>query len=144
VSRLRQRGFALMLAIFLIITLAAIGLYLVTSSTAQNAAVVQDEQAAHAYQAARTGLEVAAYQLLRPVTANCVPNQTLTLELLGTNNQVYADVACTLVATETEGGATINVYRVTSTGCNATPCIPASPAATYVERQLTITINRSS
>lgn len=131
-----------MLAVFLIVTLAAIGLYLVTASTAQNAAVAQDEQAARAYQAARAGLEVAAYQLLRPVTANCVGTQTLIFTQGLTN--FYADVTCTTVVAETEAGATVTVYRVTSTGCNATPCIPATPAATYVERQLTITINRNS
>jgi len=133
-----------MLAIFLIITLAAIGVYLVTTSTAQNQAVVQDEQAARAYQAARTGLEVAAYQLLRPVTANCVPTQTLILTqgLAG----FFAEVTCTSLA-ESEGGVTVNVYRVTSTGCNVNPCTPspATPGApTYVERQLVVTINRNS
>jgi MSHA biogenesis protein MshP len=125
-----------MLAIFLIITLATIGLYLVTSSTAQNAAVAQDEQAARAYQAARTGLEVAAYQLLRPVSANCVGSQTLTLP-----QGFFATVGCSLIVTESEGGVSIAVYRVTSTGCNANPC-PGTATATYVERQLTITINR--
>ena len=48
----RCRGFALMLAVFMIVTLAAIGVYLVTVSTGQTQAVSQDEQGVRAYQAA--------------------------------------------------------------------------------------------
>jgi MSHA biogenesis protein MshP len=138
----RASGFALILAVFLIVTLAAIGVYLVTTSTAQVAAATQDEQAARAYQAARTGLEIAAHQLLRPIAANCVGNQFITLAQ-GLNG-FFADISCAQVNAvgETEGGVAIAVYRVTSTGCNANPCAPATPASTYVERQLQITITR--
>lgn len=138
----RERGFALILAVFLIVTLAAIGVYLVTTSTAQVAATTQDEQAARAYQAARTGLEIAAHQLLRPPPgANCVPTQFITLAQ-GLNG-FFAEVSCTQVSVgETEGGTVVAVYRVTSTGCNANPCNPATPASTYVERQMQITIAR--
>jgi MSHA biogenesis protein MshP len=142
-SQRRATGFALILAVFLIVTLAAIGVYLVTTSTAQVAAVTQDEQAARAYQAARTGLEIAAHQLLRPVTANCVtPDQFITLGQ-GLNG-FFVNISCAQVNTvgETEGGTVIAVYRVTATGCNANPCTPATPASTYVERQLQITITR--
>lgn len=141
-TRSPQTGFALILAVFLIVILAAMGVYLVTTTTAQVAAASQDEQAARAYQAARTGLEIGAYQLLRGGSANCVATQTIVLsqELSG----FRAEVLCAQVNTvgETEGGAAIAVYRVTSKGCNATPCSPASPPATYVERELQITITR--
>ena len=53
----RQSGFVLVLAIFMIISLAAIGVYLVTISTTQVEAGVQDEQGARAYQAARAGID---------------------------------------------------------------------------------------
>ncbi len=132
-----------MMAVFMIVTLAAIGVYLITVSTGQAAAIAQDEQGVEAYQAARAGLEVGAYQVLRNTPAICTPTQTITL----TNqrlNGFSAKVDCVRVnaALETEGGADIAVYRVTSTGCNATPCTPASPDPTYVERQLQITITR--
>jgi MSHA biogenesis protein MshP len=139
--RVLHAGFALMMAVFMIVTLAAIGVYLITVSTGQAAAIAQDEQGVEAYQAARAGLEVGAYQVLR--TSICTPTQTITL----TNqrlNGFSAKVDCLQVngLAETEGGSPIAVYRVTSTGCNTTPCTPASPDPTYVERQLQITITR--
>jgi MSHA biogenesis protein MshP len=142
VNRRRQPGFALMLAIFLIVTLAAVGMYLITTSTAQVAASAQDENAVRAYQAARSGLEVGAYQILR--NATCTPNQTITFtaqELTG----FIAQVTCTQLS-ETESGSTVTVYTLVSLGCNASPCtpspaLPASP--TYVEREVQITITRT-
>jgi MSHA biogenesis protein MshP len=135
-----QRGFALMMAVFMIVTLAAIGVYLVTVSTSQMAGATQDEQGVRAYQAARSGLEVSAYQILR--SATCTPTQDLTL-LQGLSG-FFARVTCSQVNAvgETEGGAAITVYRVTSTGCNVLGCAPAPPGSTYVERQLQITITR--
>lgn len=137
----RCRGFALMLAVFMIVTLAAIGLYLVTISTGQIQAVSQDEQSVRAYQAARTGIDLAAFQLLR--NPPCTPSQRLTLTqgLSG----FYSEVTClqTPIAGETEGATTVNVYKITATGCNANPCTPspATPAdQTYVERQLQLTL----
>ena len=136
--RVLHAGFALMMAVFMIVTLATIGLYLITVSSGQGAAIAQDEQGVEAYQAARAGLEIGAYQVLR--TATCTPTQTITL----TNqrlNGFFAKVDCQQVG-ETEGGAAITVYSVKSTGCNANPCTPAAPGSTYVERQLQLTITR--
>ena len=135
-----QRGFALMMAVFMVVTLAAIGVYLVTVSTSQMAGATQDEQGARAYQAARTGLEVGAYQILR--TATCTASQDLTL-IQGLNG-FFARVTCAQVNAvgETEGGTAIAVFRLTSTGCNVLGCPAATPGPTYVERQLQITITR--
>ncbi|HYD55471.1 MAG TPA: hypothetical protein VEB41_01045, partial [Burkholderiales bacterium] len=135
----REQGFALMLAVFLIVTLAAIAVYLLTISTAQVQAESQDEQAARAHQAARTGVEWAAYRVLRGGLA-CAPlTQTVPLA------QGLAGFAATVVIEcsggETEGGTTIELFRVTATGCNSGPC-PAAAGPTYVERQLHLTLAR--
>ena len=140
----RSRGFVLMLAIFLIVTLAAIGIYLVTVSTGQGQAVAQDVAGQRAYQAARAGVEWGAYQRLR--NSSCSPSTSLPLTNLGTSFR--AEVACveiTPVAGETEGSVTVHAYRITAKGCNANPCSPpVSPAAaaTYVERELQVTITQ--
>src|SRR5260221_10199354 len=60
----RTSGFILMAALFLIVTFAAIGLYLVTISTGTVEAATQGEQGARAYQGARTGIDWAAFQVL--------------------------------------------------------------------------------
>jgi MSHA biogenesis protein MshP len=129
-----SHGFALMMAVFMIVTLATIGLYLVTISTGQIQAVAQDEQSVRAYQAARTGIDWGAYQLLQQ-GGTCTGSQRLTLSqgLSG----FFAEVACQQIgATETEGASSVKVYLVTATGCNANPCSPAVPDQVYVERQL--------
>jgi len=139
-------GFALILALFLLVSLAAIGVYLLTISTAQVEAGVQDEQGARAYQAARAGIDWGAFQLLRnsgepTFAAPCIAGATTTrtLTLAQGLSGFYAEVECRRVGAETEGAATVRAFRLTSTGCNQSPCSgPVGP--TYVERQLQLTL----
>lgn len=145
------RGFALMAAVFILVTLASISVYLLTISTGQLAATTQDEQAARAYQAARSGIDWGAYQVLRnsgvgfgaACTGGGTASQTLSLGPSGgpTGATAYfAEVACNRVGSETEAGEAVSVYRLTVTGCNRSPCGTAD--ATYVERQLQLTLSR--
>ncbi len=137
------RGFVLMLAVFMIVTLAAIGVYVVTVSTGQVLAVSQDELGTRAYQSARTGLDWGAFQVLQNGGA-CAASTTLTLGTMGGPagaDTFYAVVGCQGAA-ETEGAVSVSVYRITATGCNVNGCAPATPGQTYVERQLQLTITR--
>ena len=138
-SSRRGRGFALMLAVFLIVTLAAIGAYVLTISTGQMAAASQDEQATRAYQAARAGIERGIYQVL--IVGDCTGLPTSIPFSKPGLSGFYAELTCLQVGiTETEGTASVKVYRITSKGCNASPCSPAAPASTYVERELQVTV----
>jgi len=132
----RARGFALVLALFLIVALAAIGAYLVTVSNVQVETGVMDEQAARAYQAARAGLDWGAYRVLRNTTC---PGGTTTIALPANLAGFYAEVTCTAFGPENEGGSPVSTFRIVSTGCNATPC-SSGTGATYVERQLQLTV----
>jgi MSHA biogenesis protein MshP len=149
-------GFALMAAMFIIVTLGAIGVYLLTISTGQLAAGAQDEQAARAYQAARAGIDWAAYQVLRNsggafATTTCTtaptPPGSQTLNTLGTlgspgGTTFQATITCARTP-DAEGGTSIQVYVVTSTGCNRASCpvtVPDATYATYVERQLRLVV----
>jgi MSHA biogenesis protein MshP len=139
----RAEGFALMLAVFLIVTLSAVAAYLLTIQTGQTEAASQDEQSARAYLAARTGLDVAAYQILRGNAACAAVNQTLPL------GQGLAGFSVTIQCTssaedegERAGVTAFQLFRVTATGCNSGACPLASPGPTYVERQLTLTLAR--
>lgn len=136
-------GFALMMAIFMIVTLAAIGVYLLTVSTGQLEATTQDEQSARANQAARTGIEWAAFQILRN-GGNCAAVST-TLNLQQGLSGFHATIGCTVTAEdegENSGVNAINVYQITVTGCNNPTCPLATPGPTYVERQLQLTLTR--
>lgn len=127
----RARGFALVLALFLIVSIAGIALFLLAVSNVQVETGVMDEQAARAYQAARAGLDWGAYRVLRD---GVCPAGTTTIPLFGFN----AQVTCTSIGSESEGGSPVNMYRIVSTGCNASPC--GTPTAGYVERQLQLTV----
>jgi MSHA biogenesis protein MshP len=133
----RARGFALVLALFLIVSLAAIGTYMLSVSNVQVASGVMDEQGARAYQAARAGLDWGAYKVLRDATCPGATTIPLPVNLAG----FYAEVTCSSFGAETEGGASVTTYRIVSTGCNATPC-SSGAGATYVERQLQLTVGR--
>lgn len=132
----RARGFALLLALFLIVSLAAIGAYLLSVSNVQVETGIMDEQGARAYQAARAGLDWGAYRVLRNATC---PGGTTTITLPANLTGFYAEVTCTSFGTETEGGSPVTTYRIVSTGCNATPCSSGS-GATYVERQVLLSV----
>lgn len=156
-----NRGFVLMAALFLIVTFAAIGLYLVTVSMGQIEAVTQDEQAARAYQAARAGIEWGAFQVLRNVdvppaavsdfgptckTSNSA-TQTLTFGSLATGSlgapagaDLFRSTVTCSRTTESEAGNTVQIYVITSTGCNRAACT-ASGDSTYVERQLQLVLS---
>lgn len=123
----------MIMALFIIVSLAAIGAYLLTVSNVQVETGVMDEQGARAYQAARAGLEWGAYQVLR--NSSC-PVGTTSISL---PSGFRAEVTCTPFAPETEGGTPVSTYRVTSTGCNAASCAGAAGPG-YVERQLQLTL----
>ena len=144
-TRPRQRGFALMMAIFILVTLAGIGLYLLTVSVSQQEAQSQDERGALAYQAARTGLDWGAYQLLRnaanPFATACAAGvpAAQALNLTGELDAYMANVSCSRAGTHSEAGQTVEVFHILSTGCSD-PCGALGP--TYVERQLELTLAR--
>jgi MSHA biogenesis protein MshP len=150
----RSRGFALILALFLIVTLAAIGAYMLTVSNVQVETGVMDEQGARAYQAARAGIEWGAYQVLQNpagtfATTNCVAGtggavQDIALPNLSPDpanpNPFRAQVKCQLFGPETEAGTPVRTYRITSTGCNQVACLVAPTGPTSVNRQLELTV----
>jgi MSHA biogenesis protein MshP len=137
--RSRSEGFALMMAVFLIVTLAAIGTYLMTISIGQTEATSQDEQGARAYQAARAGVEWAAYQILRKTKECSDVGAPLVLQQGLTG--YFATVSC-VSSSETEAAVAVKIYTLTVTGCNRNPCGPANTGPTYVERQLQLTLSR--
>lgn len=148
----RARGFALILAVFLIVSLAAIGAYLLTLSNVQVETAIMDEQGARAYQAARAGIEWGAYQVLQNpggnfATTTCVvgpvfPVQDMALPNLSPSptNLFRAQVQCQIFGPETEAGTPVRIYRITSTGCNQADCSAAPSGPTSVNRQLQLTV----
>jgi len=148
-----QRGFSIVTAIFLIVVLAALGVFIVTVTSVQQSSQALDVQGVRAYQAARAGIEWGAYRVLDPNNAlnpaTCsplvmpaCPGASTTLPALeGTLSPFTVTVTC-IETPATEGNRTIRVFRVQSTACNQAPCPNPTPAAGYVERQLTATLSK--
>lgn len=139
----RAQGFVLMLALFLIVSLAAIGVYLLTVATGQLEAGIQDEQGARAYQAARAGLEWGAYRVLRDpaFAAACAGAvQTQNLAYINGLNGFHGVVTCQSAGNETEAGAAVRMFRITAKGCNQAGC-PAPSLPIHVERELQLTLS---
>ena len=146
----RARGFLIIAAIFLIVVLAGLVAYLMSVSTTSQTASVADINSARAYQAARTGIEWAVYQVLRDPAGGTFRSACAAGTV--TRNQTYggqlagftATVACTGVASIAEGGTTVTVFTIVSNACNE-PSGAACPNAatvtsTYVDRELSVTL----
>lgn len=136
-----QRGFSLVSAIFLLVVIAALGTFAVTLSTTQQHSAALDVLGARAYQAARTGIEWGAYQVL-PASAAAFAS---TCRTAGSNSQTLNGLPNSLAgftvtvqcsaSSHIEAAATLWVYNLNST---ATQGVAGTPD--YVERQMTVTI----
>ncbi len=103
----RQRGFALVVAIFLIVVLSSLAMYIVRISGMQHQTVNVTLLGARAFQAARVGVEWGAFQALD--SAACTTT-TLTLTEGGLDG-FDVEVTCTS-SSHTETGNTYNVFAI--------------------------------
>ncbi len=102
-----QRGFALVAAIFLIVVLSSLGLYIVRISSMQHQTVNVTLLGARALQAARAGVEWGAFQALD--SAACT---TTTLSLTeGGLDGFDVEVTC-ISSSHTESGNTYNIFNI--------------------------------
>ena len=136
--RLRQprravaRGFTIVAAIFLLVVLAALGAFVLTISNAQHMTSAQDLQGARAYQAARSGIEWGAYQVVR--NSSCAASTPISPG--GTLGGINVAVVCTSAGwTYTEAGNSVTLYQITATASQGT-----LGSASYVERQIQATV----
>jgi len=133
-TRLKQRGFALPSAIFILVILAALGAYAVKTSSSQHLALALDFQGARAYQAARVGVDWGIHKATLTgaacAAATCSQNP-LTLPP-GELADFVVVVACSCTS-YSEGGKTINVFNITSTAS-------LGGGASKAERQLSATV----
>ena len=106
-SRQNQHGFTMVAAIFLLVTLAALGAFMLTFSSTQHLTSAQDIQGSRAYWAARSGLEWAISRVKTTPTACPAPPSPFNVDgfslALTCSNQAYA-----------EGGITRTIFRITS------------------------------
>ena len=112
-----QQGFSLISAIFLLVVIAALGTFAVTLSTTQQQSGALDVMGARAYQAARAGIEWAAFGVSQTASGvqwtGCVPSTNLGA-LGGTLSTFSVAVTCSATSS-VEGTAPFWIYDVTAT-----------------------------
>lgn len=126
----RQRGFALVVAIFLLVVLASLGVYIVKISGVQHQTVNIALLGARAFEAARTGIEWGAFQAL---DSGACTTSTLNLTEGGLDG-FDVDVTCT-TSSHTELGNAYNLYLIeveARAGAYGTP--------DYVSRRMQATV----
>ena len=132
-----ESGFVLPTAIFLLVVLAALGTYMVTLSRTSHISSALDIQGARAYQAARAGIEWAAWQVVDPPTqpptsTTPCPASPTTLTLTGTGTLDAFTVSVTCTRTQfTDGADPVAMYQIVSTATSG-----AVGEMGYVERQI--------
>jgi MSHA biogenesis protein MshP len=111
-----ESGFVLPTAIFLLVVLAALASYMVSLSRTSHISSALDIQGARAYQAARAGIEWAAWQAIQNPVPSCVAAPPpLILPPFS------VDVSCVPSVPYNDGADVVVVYQVTSTATSGLP-----------------------
>jgi len=111
-SALRQHGFSLISALFILVVLAALGTFMVRMSASQHYTTAYAVQGARAFQAARSGIEWGVY---RAIGGNCEATNTFSASAAGLAGFTVT-VTCTSTPVSEQGctPATYNLFSLTS------------------------------
>jgi MSHA biogenesis protein MshP len=136
-KKIKQQGFLLPAAIFILVILAGLGAYALNITSVQQNTSLQDTQGTKAYQAARAGVEWATYQVLNPgstVLVNCPASPTV----LSIDN-FMVNVTCARSADYYEQGTdhTIAMYDISATASFGTV-----GTANYIQRQIQLNVSK--
>ncbi len=126
----RSRGFAAIVAVFILVVLGLLGAAMVTIGSAQQRSSAFDALGARAMQAARAGMEVGTYEAVR--NDSCV---NATIALGGALSGFSVSLQCNLTSHTEVAPPAIRMFHLVATACNRASC-PAAADATYVERQV--------
>lgn len=124
----RQRGFAIVSAIFLVVVLGLLGAMIVSLSSTQQIGSARDLLGSRAYFAARAGIEWGVYQAVQ--SGSCSASTTMPA-LAGGAAGFTVQVTCVRSGPFEEAGTSVNVYQITSTASTGT-----AGALDHAERQL--------
>lgn len=128
----RQRGFAAIAAMFLMVVLAALGAFMVTFSNTEQLTSAQDVRGTRAYWAARAGLEWGISTAMAGAANACSAPSTA----LGNIEGLAVAVTCS-VQTYTEGGVARNIFQITSQSSAG-----AVGTIGYIERSVSASLER--
>lgn len=146
-----KRGLTMITILFVLVVLTALGAAVTQIALRQQLGSAAEVESARALQAARAGLEWAAFQVLRnPAPPAAAPACfAATSFTVGGIDGFTVSVSCERTPTSgtvADGATDLAFFRLVANACNA-PSAGACPATgtprtTYVERQLTWTVVR--
>jgi len=142
-SMLRQQGFSLISAIFILIVLASLGAYMVTVGGTNRSSSTAALQGARAYQAARSGIDWSAYRIVTAINPGTAQNEcdniinagNFTLTATGLNGFTI-NTSCGFT-THTQNADNITVYQITSTATFG----GAYGSPDFIQRRISATIS---
>lgn len=125
----RPYGFTMVSAIFLLVILAVLGAFMLNFSAVQHTTAATDLEGSRAYQAARAGIEWAAFQTLDPAGTSvvaptnpawpnfpgCPAGPFPVAGFAGTNLAGFNVVVGCALSDHVEGSMRVRVYQLTST-----------------------------
>ncbi|MBI2994809.1 MAG: pilus assembly protein MshP [Gammaproteobacteria bacterium] len=130
--KLRERGFSLVTAIFLLVVVAAIGTFMVTIGTTQQQTSLLSVLSSRALYAADSGMEWAIATVLN--TDACFGSPT-TFTLGGGAASGYSVTGTCAVSSHTEGPDTYNVFSL-----SATASLGSAGSPEYIRRSVRATV----
>ena len=130
--RRAQKGFTLIAAIFLLVVVAGLVVYVTNITAVQHTSLVYGVQGARAYQAARSGLEWGISQSF--TLSACPATATFPVPVSNTTS-MSVTVSCTETS-HIEGSTAIQSYRLTSIASSGT-----YGSLDYVQRRIQATVS---
>ncbi|MEM7563338.1 MAG: hypothetical protein AAF353_09845 [Pseudomonadota bacterium] len=127
-----QKGFTLIAAIFLLVVVSGLVVYISNITTVQHTTLLYGVQGARAYQAARSGLE---WGISRSLAAGTCPATSTFPIPVSDLRTMSVQVSCT-ETTHTEGSTAIQAYRLTSIASSGT-----FGSLDYVQRRIQATVS---
>jgi MSHA biogenesis protein MshP len=133
----QQKGFTLVLAMFILLVLGLLGAYMVSISGSQQAIPSFAVQGSRVFHAARSGAEWGIYRVITddPNGCNNIPMDT-TFNPSGSGlTGITVTVNCSR-RQETEAGNTVNIYTLTSEAVYG-----ATGSEDYVHREIKVSVS---
>ncbi len=134
-----QQGFSIVSAIFLLVVLAFLGVAMTSFSVAQNQSAAMDVMGSRAYQAARAGIEWAAYHVASAPAAwaGCAAGKTV---VVAGDLAPFSPVTVNCAAASfVEGTSTIWIYDVSAVA-QTTGSVAGNPD--FVQRIISVKLGR--
>jgi len=129
-----QLGFSLVAAIFLLVVLAGLGIYMVTISTVQQQTLSYTFLSARAYQAARSGIEWGTYRVINDSDCSSFPH---TIDFSDDSLTGFQTKLNCSVVEHQEKNHKFNIYNLIATSETDTASFGTLD---YVSREIKVTI----